>query len=63
MDDGRPYGKDSRRDDGGLTEAIAPIHGDNAKDAYCQVGKPTSSLKGLPVGQPMDSATEYDMKK
>jgi hypothetical protein len=38
MDDGRTYAKDSHRDDGGLTEAIAPAHGDNAKDAYRQVG-------------------------
>jgi hypothetical protein len=63
MDDGRPYAKDSHSDDGGLTEAIAPAHGDNAKDAYRQVAKPTSSWKGLPVGQPMDSATESEMKK
>jgi hypothetical protein len=38
MDDRRPYAKDSHSDDGGLTEAIAPAHGDNAKDAYRQVG-------------------------
>ena len=27
MDDGRSYGKDRRRDDGGFTEAIAAVHG------------------------------------
>jgi hypothetical protein len=63
MDDGRPYAKDSHGDDGGLTEAIAPAHGDNAKDAYRQVGKANLELAGLPVGQPMDSATESEMKK
>jgi hypothetical protein len=35
----RAYAKDSQRDDGGLTETIAPAHGDNAKDAHRQVGK------------------------
>jgi hypothetical protein len=49
MDHGRPDAKDRGRDDGGLTEAIAPAHGDNAQ-------------KGLPVGQPMDSATGSEMK-
>ena len=63
MDNGHPYAKDSHRDDGGLTEANAPAHGDNAQDAYPRLAKPTSSWKGLPVGQPMDSATESEMKK
>ncbi len=53
MDDGRPYGKDSRRDDGGLTEAVAPTHGDNAKDADCQVGKANLELEGI-TGWPAD---------
>jgi hypothetical protein len=38
MDDGRPDAKDCGRDDGGLTEAIAPAHGDNAEDAEGQAG-------------------------
>ena len=53
MDDGRPSAKDSTRDDGGLTEAIAQAHGDNAKDAYRQVGKANLELKGI-TGRPAD---------
>ena len=53
MDDGRPYTKDSDRDDGGLTEAIAPAHGDDAKDAYRQVGKANLELEGI-TGRPAD---------
>ena len=46
MYDGRPSAKDSTRDDRGLTEAIAQAHGDNAKDAYRQVGKTNLELEG-----------------
>jgi hypothetical protein len=53
MDDRRPYAKDSHSDDGGLTEAIAPAHGDNSKDAYRQVGKANLELKGI-TGRPAD---------
>jgi hypothetical protein len=63
MDDGRPYAKDSHSDDGGLTEAIAPAHGEMPRMPTARLAKPTSSWKGLPVGQPMDSATESEMKK
>lgn len=62
MDDGRPDAKDRGRDDGGLTEAVAPAHGDNAEDADGQVGDADLELEGLPVGQPMDSATGSEMK-
>jgi hypothetical protein len=37
----------------GLTEAIAPAHGDNAKDAYRQVGEANLELKGI-TGRPAD---------
>ena len=63
MDDGGPYTEDSHGNDGGFTEAIAPTHGDNTKNTDCQIGEPTSSWKGFPVGQPMDSATGSEMKK
>jgi hypothetical protein len=62
MDDGRPDAQDRGRDDGSLTEAIAPAHGDNAEDADGQVGDADSSWKGFPGGQPMDSATGSEMK-
>jgi len=39
MDDGGPYAKDSHGNDGGLTEAIAAGHGDNAENTDCQIGK------------------------
>jgi hypothetical protein len=48
-----PHAKDSHGDDGGLTEAIAPAHGDNAKDAYRQVGKANLELEGI-TGRPAD---------
>jgi hypothetical protein len=63
MDNCRPDAKDSYRDDGGLTEAIAPAHGDNAKDAYRQVGKANlEPERDYRSAQPIDSATESEMK-
>jgi hypothetical protein len=53
MDDGRPHAEDSHRDDGGLTEAVAAVHGDNAEDAYSQVGKADLELEGI-AGRPTD---------
>ena len=53
MDDGCPYAKDSHSHDGGLTEAIAPAHSDNAKNAYRQVGKANLELEGI-TGRPAD---------
>jgi hypothetical protein len=63
MDDGGSYAQDSHGNDGGLTEAIAAGHGDNAKNTDCQIGKGHLELEGFPVGQPMDSATVSEMKK
>lgn len=48
-----PHAEDSHGDDSGLTEAIAPAHGDNAKDAYRQVGKANLELEGI-TGRPAD---------
>jgi len=48
MDDGGPYAKDSHGNDGGLTEAIAPTHGDNTKNTDCQIGKADLKLEGIP---------------
>jgi hypothetical protein len=53
MDDGRPNAKDCGRGDGGLTEAIAPAHGDNAEDAEGQVGDAYLKLEGI-AGRPAD---------
>ena len=53
MDDGRPDAKDCGRGDGGLTEAIAPAHGDNAEDAEGQVGNAYLELEGI-AGRPAD---------
>ena len=49
----RPYAKGSDRDDGGLTETIAPAHCDNAKDAHRQVGKANLELEMI-TGRPAD---------
>jgi hypothetical protein len=48
-----PHAKDSHGDDGGLTEAIAPAHGDNAKDSYRQVGEANLELEGI-TNRPAD---------
>src|SRR5215207_3401008 len=48
-----PMPKTVARDDGGLTEAIAPAHGDNAKDADGQVGNADLELEGA-TGRPAD---------
>src|SRR5215212_5474405 len=53
MDNRRPYAKGSHSEDGGLTEAIAPAHGDNAKDACRQIGEANLELKGI-AGRPPD---------
>lgn len=53
MDDGRPDAKDRGPDDGGLTEAIAPAHNDNAEDPDGQVGDANLELEGIP-GRPAD---------
>jgi hypothetical protein len=53
MDDGRPDAKDRGRDDGGLAEAIAPAHGDNAEDPDGQVGHANLELEGI-TGRPAD---------
>ena len=53
MDDGGPYPEDSHGNDGGLTEAIAPAHGDNTKNTDCQIGKADLKLEGIP-GRPAD---------
>jgi hypothetical protein len=63
MDEGGSYAKDSDGNDGRLTEAIAAAHGNNSENTDCQIGKADLKLKGLPVGQPTDSATESEMKK
>jgi hypothetical protein len=62
MDDGRPNTKDRGRDDGGLAEAIAPTHGDNAKDADGQVGDADLELKGIP-GRPADGLRDRVRKE
>jgi hypothetical protein len=48
-----PHAKDRGRDDGGLTEAVAPAHGDNAEDADGQVGDADLELEGV-TGRPAD---------
>jgi hypothetical protein len=48
-----PHAKDRGRDDGGLTDAIAPAHGDNAEDAEGQVGDADLELEGI-AGRPAD---------
>lgn len=53
MDDGGPDAQDSHGNDGGLTEAIAPAHGDNTKNTNCQIGKADLELEGIP-GWPAD---------
>jgi hypothetical protein len=63
MDEGRSHGKDSRSDDGRLTEAIAAVHGDYAKDADCQVGEADLELEGI-TGWPADGLRDQsDMKR
>jgi hypothetical protein len=52
MDDGRPDARDCGRDDGGLTEAVAPAHGDNAEDADGQVGDANLELEGIATAAP-----------
>jgi hypothetical protein len=63
MNNGGAYSKDSHGNDGCLTEAVAAAHGDNSENTDCQIGKADLKLKGFPVGQPMDLATESEMKK
>ena len=53
MDDRGPYAQDSHGNDGGLTEAIAPAHGDNTENTDCQIGKAHLKLEGIP-GWPAD---------
>jgi hypothetical protein len=53
MDDGCSDAQDCGRDDGGLTEAVAPAHGNNAEDADGQVGDADLELEGIP-GRPAD---------
>jgi hypothetical protein len=53
MDGGGAQAEDSHGNDGGLTEAIAPDHGDNTKNTDCQVGAADLKLEGVP-GRPAD---------